>query len=154
MADTAGYLAYDKDNLHVAVRCQEPNLSAVKAATKDRDGDIFSDDSIEFFIATTADRKMYYQFAANSVGAFYDGRCDVEKWDSRATAAVARASDGWSVELAIPWKDLGVASPKAGDKVAVLFARSRRQTSETLQWPASPRGNHQPAAFAEVIMGR
>jgi hypothetical protein len=154
LAGTEGYLAYDKDNLYVALRCQEPNMPALKAAaTSGEDGALFRDDCVEFFFASTADRKQYYQFVANAAGAVIGTKGKPDNWRSSVKASAARDANGWSVEMAIPWKDLGVTAARPGDRVAVLFSRTRRQTGELYQWPPSPVGNHDSAAYAEAVLG-
>ena len=55
---------WDDEYLYVGVKCEEPDIAKVKAVVPDR-GYVFSDDSIEIFLAP---KKLYYHLGVNTIG--------------------------------------------------------------------------------------
>ena len=139
-AATKAWLAYDAERLYLAVRCAEPAMDKLKAATG-RDAVLWQDDSVEFMLNTNpGDEKSYY-LAINCDGVFaeaYDGA----SFNTNLRCATAKGADFWCLELAIPWKGLGISAPAAGAKMRFELVRNRAQTSEVLQYPLLNGGNH------------
>lgn len=140
---TQAWLAWDDSKLYVAYRCEESRMSGLKADARERDGEVWADDAAEILITTDAATSNYYHFAVNPEGVFYDALRKAEKtFNSAATVAVSPHSDSWTVEMAIPWGDLGI-KPSAGTKLGLLLARSRpRSSKEAFQYPPLNGSNH------------
>jgi hypothetical protein len=155
---TQAWLAYDDQNLYLAWRCAEENMKDLVATVRERDSSVWTDDCIEFFLDTDLDRKTYYQFDVNPLGTIYDGTGIGNKnFNADVQVATSRDDKGWTVELAIPWKDLNLQSPKAGTKMAYELARLRpRNNEETVsQFPPLGRAsNHQPKLFGVLVFGQ
>ena len=64
---TAGYLAYDSDNLYISFICQDPNLNQIRASLSDRDK-IFDDDWVCVSIDPDNDQQKAYEFYVNARG--------------------------------------------------------------------------------------
>lgn len=144
------FLTYDDTNLYLAVRCQEPNMAGIKTTTTKRDGPVYQDDSVEFLVDPNLSRKVYYQFIVSASNVVFDSKGWDSKWDGEFSHGVARPNGAWTVEMAIPWKTLGVTAPAAGTKMGFLLARTRTQSDEITQWPPAPGSNHQPDLFADI----
>ena len=132
----AAMLLYDKQNLYVAFECAEPaKIEDIAGKKKSLTADIWSSDCIEIFLDPEASRERYYHLAASPVGNMsYDDQTGFagagiqdESWHkpwsfaSHADVAAKR----WTLEVAIPFKSLGVAPPKAGDVWLGNFGRER-----------------------------
>jgi len=150
---TRFWLAYDAENLYVAVRCGEPNLPGLVMKATQRDGPCWEDDSIELFVATDPARKTYYQFIVNAADVMFDGKGWDKAWNGKWTAATGREPDGWTLEIAIPWATLGCPVPALGSQLGMELVRTRPQdqTREMLQWaPTTDGNNHNPAMFGSI----
>lgn len=165
-ADTTVRLCYDQTNLYAFFECDEPILNVAqqrrhefRAAVEDRDGDVYSDDAV-IMLLQAADGKPVYDFTANALGTVMDAVCEENKiWESRDTgwqsAAQAQGTIGddvWTVELAIPWADLGGA-PEVGDAWEAIIGRLAKARRETTSWNLSNRGFHDPVRMGLLVFG-
>jgi hypothetical protein len=153
-AGTQWWLAHDRKHLYLAARCAEPNLAALKTDAAGRDDSAFLDDSVEVFLDADADRKSYHQVVVNAAGVIYDGAGTDRTWDGEHAAATGRQEQAWTVEIAIPWRTLGIERPKPGSRLGLLLGRNRPHSRRAAihQWPISPKGHHQPTLFADVLL--
>jgi len=147
--DTEAWVTYDDSFLYVAVRCYEPVLRDILSEATTRDGDVRSDDSIEFMLDINNDKKTFYHFAVNPGGVLYDARRDDQKWDSTAILASAKEEGAWTVEIAIPLKKIN-AYPAAQRIWGFQMARNRPRFEEKKSYQWSPTfwyGNYMPRYF-------
>jgi len=124
--DTRVLVTFDKDNLYVAVINDEPNTEQLVTKVKDRDGDVWTDDSDEIYVdpsnSKTGDYQGFFVSAANVV---YDRDNSGTGWDGKWTSAVSvQPGVSWTAEVAIPFTTLGV-KPVSGQKLGVMVARNR-----------------------------
>ena len=147
--ETKVWLSYDNNYLYWAAKCYEPDKSKIVSKRTKRDLALWDDDSMELLLDTGCDRKNYYQFIINSGNAIYDSRITDKKFNADVKSAVSFDADGWTMEMAIPWKDLNVNNP-ADKKMGVLFARNRPGRENTCQLPVVGGGNHSPANFGTL----
>lgn len=149
VVDTETWLRHDEEFLYIGVHCEEPLLGDVRREIEERDGNVWEDDSIEVIFDTNLDKKTYVHFAVNSKGAFYDGRLRNGDWNSKARVATHVGDEDWSVEMAIPLKDLGVKSDELttwGFQMA--RHRPRMDVRVSYQWaPTFWYGNYFPSLF-------
>ena len=123
--ETEAWLSYDDDNLYVGMRCHEPDLDKLIIQGDTRDGNVFIDDSIEIFLSPVVGDAKYYQFAANSTGVVFDAQAFDNSFNSGFAVGTGREPAAWTIEAAIPWKDVGVSMPDAAE------TRMARQCSRT-----------------------
>lgn len=123
---------HDKDNLYMAFICLEPYMDKVLSEKRKKDGSVWKDESVEFFICPDkTDRQNLYQFIVSSSGSVFDGNGkyrDGGKWNGEWKAATSKYNDKWTVEMSIPWKTLEVAAPQDGNEIPFNAARNRRLT--------------------------
>ena len=156
-------LAYDDHALYVAVIAEESETEAITVEPRERDGDLWKDDSVELFIDATFDRITYNQFATNTEGAQLDsiggpdhGQYGDLKWDSEWSVATKIAGYNYFVEFAIPFASLGVSAPKPGDQWGLNVCRSRQvegKTTDVLEmgaWSIPYANFHVPSHFGIV----
>lgn len=149
---TETWLSYDDSFLYVGVRCHEPRLRDVLSEVTARDGEVWSDDSIEILLDANHDKKSYHHFAMNPDGVLYDGRQRDAAWNSSAKVATSVEEGAWTVEMAIPLKELG-ANPGSQKTCGLQMARHRPRGEErkSYQWaPTFWYGNYVPSLFGQV----
>ena len=141
---TRAKMLWDDDNFYVAAKLEEPD---VWATLTERDSVIFHDNDFEIFIDPDGDTHAYYELEVNALGTFWDlmllkpyrdGGPAINAWDIAGLkigvdvrGTLNRPGDrdeGWTVEIAMPWKILREAAsdrrpPKAGDRWRVNFSR-------------------------------
>ncbi len=153
---TAVRLIWDAKALYLGARVHEPKTADMKTSVTRHDGPVWTDDSIEFFLAPRRTTSRYMQMIFNPVGAWYDGigtlrSTSSSAWNAEPEIATAVQSDSWTVEMRLPWSQLGIPAPKAGDLWNVDFRRFRHAggTSQYSSWSGVPSGgaNHGPEQF-------
>ena len=137
-------MLWNADYLYIAADMEEPD---VWATLTERDSVIFHDNDFEVFIDPDGDTHEYYELEVNALGTpwdlmlvrpYRDGGPPINGWDIaglrigvdvRGTLNHPGDRDeGWSVEIAIPWKILREAAPgqklpAAGDRWRINFSR-------------------------------
>lgn len=100
--ETTAYIAYDEDNLYIAIKCIDSQPEKIKGDLTPREkGDADANDNVGFLIDTYYDKRNYYWFKVNPRGVQYDGPGDYV-WKSGA----AVNEDGWSAEFKLPFKSI------------------------------------------------
>lgn len=153
---TEARFLFDSENLYIGVRCDEPLLSALNPQVKDRDGLVWTDDSIEVLIDTANAHHACYHFIVNSIGTLYDEKClgserTDRTWNSHTRVKTGRVEGAWIAEMAIPFKDLGVI-PTPGLIWGMNICRSRfvgEKELTALSW--TPDGFIEPKNFEHLF---
>lgn len=111
-ADKQTYIkiGWDKDNLYIAVHCDEPDMKLISACMGDG-APLWTEDSIEIFLQPEHSAS-YFQFAVNSLGAKVgaeraSGRTDFE-------AKGVHGPDYYTVEVKLPFALFGK-TPQPGE---------------------------------------
>ncbi|HET9468825.1 MAG TPA: carbohydrate-binding family 9-like protein [Vicinamibacterales bacterium] len=162
---------YDDAALYLGWICEDPDI---QATFTQRDSRFWEEEVVEFFVTpSTLDR--YVELQWNPLGGTFDaiitnelspdGRSKQFKGDwsytapnmtfaVRADGTVQNSNDrdrSWTVEVRIPFADLKVPAPKAGEVWRANFYRFNRDRdaqTEQLSWsPTIWPGFHQPARF-------
>jgi hypothetical protein len=137
-------MLWDDDYFYFAAELEEPHVWGT--LTK-RDSVIFHDNDFEVFIDPEGDTLNYYEIEINALNTVWDLQLDKpyrhggkanDGWNAtgmKTAVSVAGTINnpkdkdrGWSVEIALPWKDLtgsprAIGAPKAGDRWRVNFSR-------------------------------
>jgi len=141
---TRAKMLWNEEWFYVAAEMEEPDLWGT---LKERDSVIFRDNDFEVFIDPDGDTHAYYELEINALGTpwdlmllkpYRDGGPAINGWDItglqsgvdwRGSLNVPGDRDqGWTVELALPWKILkeaaaGQRPPKSGDRWRMNFSR-------------------------------
>lgn len=162
---------YDHAALYLGWTCED---SDIQATFTQRDSRFWEEEVVEFFV-TPASLDRYFELQWNPLGGTFDaiisnqlgpdGRSQQFKGDWSYTAAnmtsavrvdgsVQNSSDRdrrWTVEVRVPFADLGVATPGSGAVWRGSFYRFNRDRDgepEQLSWsPTVWPGFHQPTRF-------
>ncbi len=111
---TEALVTFDKDNLYVAFKAQDPDPKAIRAQLMDRDliRTFVQDDHVGFTIDPFNDERQGFQFRINPRGvqidaAFseIDGGEDYS-WDAIWASGGQITSDGYTVEVAVPFRQI------------------------------------------------
>ena len=151
---TSFRVGYDDAFLYFGVHCDEPNAKRLSPTAAGRDtGQVFRGETIEIFVDPRHDHQSYHQFAVNLANAFYDSRRSDPTWNCQARTATRMVADGWELEVALPWADLGV-EPKTGTVVGFNVCRDRYAGSarEWSNWSQTKANFHDPIRFAHLVL--
>ena len=106
------WVLFDDETLYVAARCWEshPERTVVSELRRGHVG-IARGDNLTVVLDTFYDRRNGYFFQTNPLGGVYDSLVTDERnenidWDTVWDTHSARFEQGWSVEMAIPFKSL------------------------------------------------
>jgi hypothetical protein len=157
---TRVWLRYDADNLYIAAKMDEPDMSELVCMVTDRDGDVWQDDALEIFLDPTNTHKddVYYHLMVNAAGTLADrqGKPDAGgldyAWDAKgAKVKASKGKDYWAIEMALPLADLGVKGSVAGQHWAANFCRTRHGNIMEAAWSnTGPETFHAPTAFGHI----
>ena len=152
--DTDVYLAYDDTNLYLAFHAKYENPEIMRANRVDRDRAGFGDDTISVYFDTFLDQQRAYVFSVNGYGVQGDsivsggrgggfsggGRGGVPRgdrsWDALFTSGGQPVADGFTAEMAIPFKSLRYPA-RPGDAPhtwGFQIVRRVRDKDETIVW--------------------
>ncbi len=145
---------YDDTNLYFGIVCEEPLMDRLTPVSHARDShDVFHGEAIEIFVDPTHDHGTYYQFGINAAASIYDSfRTDVS-WSADVHAATVLGADSWTLEVAIPWADIGVTA-EAGAVIGFNVCRDRQLGNEKLwaNWSQTKANFHDPERFAHAVL--
>jgi hypothetical protein len=141
---TEVWVAYDESNLYVAAYLHDSDPSGVVVNDIRKDFDDQTQDVFSVILDTFADRRNGYIFMTNPEGARGDrqvaneGREINTSWDAIWSVETLRVEDGWTLEMAIPFRALRFDSRGEG-LWGLNFSRTIRRKNETAYWAPIPR---------------
>ena len=132
-------LAYDRENLYMAVILYDSDPTGIKAFLKKRDEDVETEDSFTWFFDTYLDKRNAYIFSINPLGLKSDallstgqGSSVNKNWDGIWELKTQIGTFGWSAEIKIPFRTLNFDSNS--DTWGVNFRRIIRRKNEEVLW--------------------
>jgi hypothetical protein len=107
---TVVYLTYDDEAVYVGAHLYDTSPDSVVSRLARRDRFI-SSDMFYVFLDPYYDRRTGFYFAVSAAGTLYDGVLfnddwDDDNWDGVWEAKTRRTSDGWTVEMRIPYSQI------------------------------------------------
>jgi hypothetical protein len=147
------WLLYDDTNIYIAARCWSTDPSRIVANEMRRDSPAnFQNDNFAVLFDTFHDRRNGVQFQLTPLGGMGDSLITDERdsnrdWNTVWDARAKRFDQGWTVEIAIPFRSLRYAAPGPQDW-GVQFRRVARGQNEFSY--VTP----MPAAFTQRAMVR
>ncbi|MBN2265129.1 MAG: hypothetical protein JW775_04865, partial [Candidatus Aminicenantes bacterium] len=135
---TVALMAYDAENLYFAFKCYDREPDKIKAALADRDT-IRADDFVCVNLDSFNDRQSLYALYVNPLGIQTDSRFAGGNEDFSVDFVWSSAGridpDGYSVELALPFKSIRYAGKKRVE-MSIFFERRLSRRSEHSSYPA------------------
>ncbi len=155
-AQTRFQVAFDHQNLYFGVELFEPQMDKLVARETRYDGPVHADDALEIMVVPNQARLDYYHFSVNPLGTRYDaelrqgGNVRSAEWNANWQASTGREPQSWTVEIAIPFVELGLNGSSRGDW-ALNVARERKAGTPELSSLTEARGGfHQPNLYATL----
>ncbi len=148
---TEAYICYDAANLYLFWKCYQPaKKKYVRGPAPDYKDVISEKESIQVFIDPNHERKNYYKFIVNPSGATLDFSLKKRlKYNPVWTCATGTFPEGWTVEMAIPFKELMQdgeyrGTPQRDDGWGVNLCRTESVVGEKSQYSLTGRnfGNY------------
>jgi hypothetical protein len=151
--ETEVRILYDARNLYIGVLCRdaEPDRLVAHVLQRDKllepggyDGrhQFAGDDAVAFLLDPFRDRRNAFVFATNANGAEFDALITDESgafnadWRTVWTVRAHRGSEGWSAELAIPFRSLRYPSTPPLEGWGFNVWRMIRRKGEQALWTA------------------
>ncbi|ADV47640.1 putative membrane associated hydrolase [Cellulophaga algicola DSM 14237] len=132
-------IAFDDQNIYIAVVCYDSNPSDIKAFQKKRDASLETDDNFGFIFDTFMDKRSAYFFEINPFGLRGDALISPgqsgtfnKDWDGIWKAWTHIGDFGWSAEIRIPFRSINFDSKN--DAWGINFRRTIRRKNEELLW--------------------
>ena len=130
--ETEVRVAYDSRNLYLAWQCEEPQNKKLKLKETGRDGPVWSVDCVELMLNSDggSNARRFHLIVAPAPNSFYDAQFEDNSWNPRwqyafRTIQPIDLMPFWTVEMSIPFKELGVEPPKSGTTWSANFGRGR-----------------------------
>jgi len=154
MQQTYFQIAYDSQNLYLAVTNLESNTAAMKGEVRVDDmTSVMGDEAVEWFLQPEIGG-AYYQFATNCLGTKYDGLGFDSSWSAKWRCAAATGEGKWTLECAIAFSSFGrFGVPGAMWGLNVCRDRQAGGDTEWSAWSPTPGGFHQTGNFGRLIFG-
>ena len=144
---TEVWIAYDPDHLYVAFYAHYDDPSQMRANRVDRD-EAWRDDWMAVMIDTFHDQQRAYRFSVNPYGVQGDavlsagrrrrgppGGGGDSSWDTLFDSGGVIVADGWTAEMAIPFKSLRYPSRGEGaHRWGLQIVRTMPTKDETVVW--------------------
>jgi len=131
------YICYDKEALYVAFYCFHSQPGKIKAMQKKRGGIIREDDFVEIGLDTYHTRKECYWFDITAGGTQRDripgGSGTKVEWRGDWKGVAKIVGDGWTAEMAIPWKILRF--PRKTTVMGICAGRNIPYRDIWVVWP-------------------
>ena len=145
---TEAWVLCDRKYLYVAFHCLDSHPSLIRESETQRNGDIDGDDHVGIDIDSQNIHKGLSSFRVTSRGtqseSIEGGTADNITWVGDWHAAAQRTKDGWTCEMAIPFRLLHY--PRGSKAFGLmLYRRLARETSREV-WPFLPREGEQDEA--------
>lgn len=152
---TCARVMADAQALYVGFDCPEPRMTEVQAKETKHDGSAWMEDSVELFVGGSA-RKPYAHVIVTTANVVLDERNqDAAAWNPKLETAVAKAKEGWSVEVAIPWAELAAAGVARESVMSFNFGRNRLRGDDPqphTAWSCTYNGFHVPERFGIGVL--
>jgi hypothetical protein len=155
---TTAWVTYDEKRFYVAIRCDDPDPSSIRAPYVDRDNVYSDQDFAGIMLDTRGDGRSALELFVNARGIHDDGVINDANgsenfspdffWDS-----AGRITDtGWQVEMALPFASLRYSGSSPTWRMLVYRNRPREFRYQMFSRPL-PRDSNSLLAQAAVLQG-
>ncbi len=134
-------IAYDRDHLYFAFRFYDADAHLIRAKNLERGGRNDRDDHAYIGLDTYQDKRNAYLFEMNALGTQDDATITDEgltidsfSWDAVFRSETQITDDGWTMEVAIPFRQLRFPD---GDELefGLMLSRMINRKNERVMWP-------------------
>lgn len=142
-------VGYDRQNLYLAFENPLPKGAQPKTLAQYNDGQVWADDSVEFFIKPGMGPSPYWVMISNSAGKWLDGKERDIAWNGQWSTAAGVQEGKWVCEIEFPWKNLDL-QPEQGARMLMNFYRSDHPNGKYACWSPVKEGPHEPESFGII----
>lgn len=138
------YVTYDENNIYIGALLKGPTNYIIQSLK--RDSELDDSDAFSVLLDPVGQKNLGYAFGVNVGGAQTEAMVSAaqgvfvksvdESWDARWYSAVKQTSEGWSLEMAIPFKSIRF--KESTDTWGINFWRIDRQSNERHVWAKVP----------------
>ena len=135
------YITSDREKLYIAWECWSKEIEKIKSKSRDRDGAVMQDDSVELFLRPNIHyQDNTYHLVVNSLGTIYDAvrrganSSEDSKWNAEIEIKTVKRDDSWLVEMAMPLEAIGFKPFIAGSIWHLNAVRNDSINKEKSQW--------------------
>jgi hypothetical protein len=143
---TLVWILFDDKNIYIGARCRDSQPSRIMANDMRRDGrNVSQNDNFSIILDTFHDRRNGYEFLMNSIGGAWDTQITDERdvnrdWNTVWIPRSRRDADGWTLEMAIPFRSLRYRGP-GPQNWGINIRRNVRWKNEISYLSQVPRGS-------------
>ena len=135
--ETKVYFAYDENNLYVGIHAYDDKPDEILTSVLRRDGEIWRDDMFRFYIDPFNTGTSGFGFDLNALGARTErllrfGQSPVDAWNIIWDADSVRTEDGWTAEIALPFRSLSF--DPGSDGWGLMMTREHAHANEEIRW--------------------
>ena len=151
------YVFYDEDFIYIGARLYDSNPGAISARQLVQGQTLKFDDAIEFLLDPFETRRTGYWFQTNPNGirrdGVYESATEINRdWDGIWLVQSRINEDGWTAEVAIPFKTLNFDSNQ--NRWGFTIARTIARKKEEIAWSSFDRAiNPGSAGYLDCISG-
>ena len=141
------YVGFTKDTLYVAAMLYDESASGILVTDSRRDSELDDTDSFQVVFDTFKDSQNGLVFGTNPAGIQYDGQVTQGgtaafgsgvggfnlNWDTNWEVRTKITPEGWSLEMAIPFKSLRYSTDEL-QTWGINFQRNIRRNNEITYW--------------------
>ena len=149
--------AHDGAHLFLTAVCEDDDIDQLVAEAVERDGPVYLDDCVGFFLQPDRDDLVVYQIYVNPAGTVFDQMITFDEnmwytvhpeWNGEYEIATSLEDDRWIAEIAIPFDALAPSeASEQGESPSFLPLEGARDTGEETAWGLNfRRKQHGPAA--------
>lgn len=138
------YVTYDQKNVYIGAILKGPTNYIIQSLK--RDSELDDSDAFSVLLDPVGQKNLGYAFGVNVGGAQTEAMVSAaqgvfvksvdESWDARWYSAVKQTTEGWSLEMAIPFKSIRF--KESTDTWGINFWRVDRQSNERHVWAKVP----------------
>jgi len=134
-------------------------MEKITAIPGQRDAAVYGGDCIDILMAPNGSKSLYYQIVVDWKGNSYDAINKVEEgkrvadksWNPAILTKTAVNKNDWTIEIAIPLKELSV---KEGDFIDINVCRSQVSKKEYSSWMPCKESFHEAENRARLWLNR
>jgi hypothetical protein len=154
---TKVWVAYDTENLYFAFNCLDSDSQLIKTSVTRRD-EIGGDDWVGVGLDSIGNKQNLYEFIVNPNGIQYDGLVFPNGAEDKAADWVWHSgakmnSDGYSVEIQIPLKNIRYSSGE-NVEMGVAFFRQISRIGVCAAWPELPPGRSMADSAQRIVFDK
>jgi hypothetical protein len=158
-AKTTVWVTYDDRHLYVALRCEDPDPSSIRAPFVERDDIVGTDDNVAVFLDTRGDGLTAVELRVNPRGqqgdaVFNDASQNEDFSPDFFYDTAARVTEfGWAAEMRIPFSSLRYPKRDAQDWRILVWRNYPRDYRYFIHSRPIPRGSDCLVCLAQPMVG-